>query len=654
MNTTKFLKKLTAAEVGNKGTHEIYIRMPNDFDYESFFDNTHIVNGSVIEVNFEVTVESHIDKKLSPKISNLRFAYFANSNKEKRIPSLGTLFKEFNVQEGDVISLEKVEQDNKARYYLRFLPPESVQFYNGGILLRNANDIQSENQKVISVEKKPLQVIYYGAPGTGKSYTIDKITTEKNSVRTTFHPDSDYASCVGAYKPTMENLPVSAIVGKEVHEAVPQGKHTGKEKKIVYKYVPQAFLKAYVKAWGDLENPYYLIIEEINRGNCAQIFGDLFQLLDRNNMGASSYPILADEDITRFLNEDENGFAGLTEQQKNKISDFVLIKDSGERRDIGEDILKGKHLLLPPNLHIWATMNTSDQSLFPIDSAFKRRWDWEYVPIDYAPEDKKTHEKINWKFEVEGKLYDWGKFIKSVNKIILKETESPDKQMGYFFAKPDKEVEGKKVISEKKFINKVLFYLFGDVLKDYDLSQTPFTYDKEEKGVKIKVAYEFTDFFDKGKNALLNIVKSLQLNPSDLENRKSDENVNDENEDNLISSEKETSNNIYLVNGKTGKVGDSAKEIFKTLGTQLTIDQIKDAFTKFIGFQRNGADAIVEDVPENLKRRFYSDHLKAVDGYFYLSNHWYNADAKKLIDLVNEFDELFPNGMVVLENETSD
>ena len=94
--------------------------------------------------------------------------------------------------------------------------------------------------------------------------------------------------------------------------------------------------------------------------------------------------------------------------------------------------------------------------------------------------------------------------------------------------------------------------------------------------------------------------------------------------------------------------------IWDTVGTQLTVDQIKDVFTKYIGFQRNGADAIVEDVPENLKRRFYSDHLKAVDGYFYLSNHWYNADAKKLIDLVNEFDELFPNGMVELENETSD
>ena len=351
-----------------------------------------------------------------------------------------------------------------------------------------------------------LQQIYYGAPGTGKSYKIDKITTEENSVRTTFHPDSDYASFVGAYKPTMEDLPVSAIVGKEVHEAVPQGKHTGKEKKIVYKYVPQAFLKAYVKAWSDLDKPYYLIIEEINRGNCAQIFGDLFQLLDRNNMGASSYPILADEDITRFLNEDENGFAGLTEQQKNKISDFILIKDSGEIRDIGEDILKGKHLLLPPNLHIWATMNTSDQSLFPIDSAFKRRWDWEYMPIDYNPID--THKKtpLNWKLKIGNNLYNWGTFLSKINPEIETLTESSDKQMGYFFVKANP-LTG--IISEEVFKNKVLFYLWTEVLKDFDTGKDPFINPETKK------TFKFTDFFDSNQKAVVNFISNLKLSPLD-------------------------------------------------------------------------------------------------------------------------------------------
>lgn len=99
------------------------------------------------------------------------------------------------------------------------------------------------------IDNQPLQLIYYGAPGTGKSYAIDQVTNEDNSVRTTFHPDSDYASFVGAYKPTMESLPMSAIVGTDVHVAQPKGNHPGTERKIVYKYVPQAFLKAYVEAW---------------------------------------------------------------------------------------------------------------------------------------------------------------------------------------------------------------------------------------------------------------------------------------------------------------------------------------------------------------------------------------------------------------------
>ena len=541
MNTTKFFKKLTAAEVGNKGTHEVYIRMPNDFDYENFFDNTHIENGSVIEVNFDVTIESSIDKTLPLKTSNLRFVYFANSNKEKRIPSLGSLFKEFNVQEGDVISLEKIEEGNIIKYYLRFLPQEIVQIYNGGILLKNDNNIPREFPKNIYSEKKePLQIIFYGAPGTGKSYTIDSMTTEDNSVRTTFHPDSDYASFIGAYKPTMEEVPISAIVGKDVHEAVPQGKHSGKEKKIVYKYVPQAFLKAYVEAWkryaGEKDeteildlpdlplysdnnsakdnkeiktngiSPYYLIIEEINRGNCAQIFGDLFQLLDRNNTGTSSYPIYADEDIARFLREDENGFAGITESQRDAIADFRLIKDNGEEREIGEDILNGKLLLLPPNLHVWATMNTSDQSLFPIDSAFKRRWDWEYTPISYNPKDKKTGEEIKWKFEAGGNLYSWGEFLSKINPEIESLTESADKQMGYFFAKANPTTG---VISEKVFVNKVIFYLWTEVLKDFDMGKDPFINPETKK------TFKFTDFFDSNQNAVVNFISNLKLSPLD-------------------------------------------------------------------------------------------------------------------------------------------
>lgn len=363
---------------------------------------------------------------------------------------------------------------------------------------------------------QPLQLIYYGAPGTGKSFTIDQVTNENNSVRTTFHPDSDYASFVGAYKPTMAPMPINAFVGTTVHHAKNAENEKAYEKKIVYKYVPQAFLKAYVEAWkrysAGEDNPYYLVIEEINRGNCAQIFGDLFQLLDRNNMGCSSYSISADEDIAQFLREDEKGFGKLTEEQKDVIGEFKLKKDNGVEEKIGPEILNGSKLLLPPNLRIWATMNTSDQSLFPIDSAFKRRWNWEYMPIEYDPTDKNTGERLAWKLEVRGKMYYWGQFLDYINPRILKLTMSEDKQMGYFFAKPNKRGRDGRldIISEKVFVNKVLFYLWTDVFKDYDLTEAPFVYEHENS--KTRTAYRFTDFFStKGDDMLARFVEGFKL-----------------------------------------------------------------------------------------------------------------------------------------------
>ena len=365
----------------------------------------------------------------------------------------------------------------------------------------------SNSKTIKSPLDEPLQVIYYGAPGTGKSFTIDDITDDKNSVRTTFHPDSDYASFVGAYKPTMENVPINSIYGESVQFATGKNGHPGTEKKIVYKYVPQAFLKAYVAAWSNLNKPYFLIIEEINRGNCAQIFGDLFQLLDRNNAGSSSYAIHADEDISQFISGDNKGFASLSDDQKDAIRSFSLEKDNGKTQAVGQDILDGKLLLLPPNLYIWATMNTSDQSLFPIDSAFKRRWNWKYMPIKYSPLDKKTHQPIDWKFKIGDNLYSWGQFLSKINPEIYTLTESSDKQMGYFFAKPD---NATGIISEDVFLNKVLFYLWTDVFKDFDVSSELF------KNKKANRSFRFTDFFEDSE-ALGNFIDNLGLDVVDID-----------------------------------------------------------------------------------------------------------------------------------------
>ena len=284
-----------------------------------------------------------------------------------------------------------------------------------------------------------LQQIFYGAPGTGKSNTIKCEVDQKDlpRVRTTFHPDSDYSTFVGAYKPTSVEVPVMTIIGKEQMPVV----NAKPEKKIVYEFVPQAFLKAYTGAWKNQDKPFFLIIEEINRGNCAQIFGDLFQLLDRNDeTGLSDYPISPDEDIQKFLLTDKKyGFAVLTEEQK------ALIP---------EEVLSGELMILPKNLHIWATMNTSDQSLFPIDSAFKRRWDWQYMPISDG--------KKGWQIEANGKRYDWWQFLQKMNDKIGSATNSEDKKLGYFFCKAKN-----GIIDAETFVGKVVFYIWNDVFKDF-------------------------------------------------------------------------------------------------------------------------------------------------------------------------------------------
>lgn len=195
-----------------------------------------------------------------------------------------------------------------------------------------------------------------------------------------------------------------------------------------------------------------LVIEEINRGNCAQIFGDLFQLLDRKDNGFSCYPIDADADIEQYLCGELKGIL----PNEGDVSEINNLFSKNYPDGIVEQIKNGKKLLLPNNLYIWATMNTSDQSLFPIDSAFKRRWDWKFVKISDAHK--------NWTIHFGDEACDWWEFIKQMNKIIAKETSSDDKKLGYFFCKPTNEDED--FINEERFVGKVLFYLWNDVFKD--------------------------------------------------------------------------------------------------------------------------------------------------------------------------------------------
>lgn len=330
------------------------------------------------------------------------------------------------------------------------------------------NTICSENNKVCII-KGSLQQIFYGAPGTGKSHTIKEQTKGEDVVRTTFHPDSDYSTFVGAYKPTTKTVPVTTVIGTKAVVVEDESGNPMTEDKIVYEFVSQAYLQAYVEAWKKFAKPNvdntvdkeYLIIEEINRGNCAQIFGDLFQLLDRGDHGFSEYPIKADADIQKQL---AKAFAGITISQAEEING--LFKDEN---NIVSQVLNGEILLLPQNLYIWATMNTSDQSLFPIDSAFKRRWDWQYVPICDAGK--------AWTIEVGGNKYDWWLFLSKINTYIYDATFSEDKKLGYFFCKAEN-----GVISAEKFVGKVIFYLWNDVFKDTEFDGDAF---RDEDGSKL-------------------------------------------------------------------------------------------------------------------------------------------------------------------------
>lgn len=373
-------------------------------------------------------------------------------------------------------------------------------------LVRKGNPAESSRTENHLLKTTGLQQIYYGAPGTGKSKTIKDLTFGESVIRTTFHPDSDYASFVGTYKPITEEVDLRDCYGKKVIDD--DTKEVVKEERIAYKFIPQAFLEAYVKAWKKLgsSKKQYLIIEEINRGNCAQIFGDLFQLLDRNEYGFSDYPIVADKDMQKYL---EKIFAGWEITNKDEINQLY-----GEANMVNL-IMKGERLVLPSNLYIWATMNTSDQSLFPIDSAFKRRWDWKYVPIREG-RDKETNAPLNWYINTGDKQYDWWSFISKVNKLIGSLTNSEDKKLGYFFCKAkDGEIDA------DLFVSKVIFYLWNDVFKDYGFDDKDFQ-DEEGKILSFDRFYE-------DKNGKTNV--DIAIVKQFLENLGVDEFISDEGEE---------------------------------------------------------------------------------------------------------------------------
>lgn len=504
------------------------------------------------------------------------------------------------------------------------------------MVLEPATEIGRETVNDISLTKKtddlrilPLQQIYYGAPGTGKSYEISEVIRGRAAIRTTFHPDSDYSTFVGAYKPTMKTVDMRDLSGHVVDGV--------KEERITYTFVKQAFLKAYLGAWqryakgGDEVEPMFLVIEEINRGNCAQIFGDLFQLLDRSDNGFSAYPIEADSDLQKEIAEafaagGDNALAdGLD------VDDVVEGYTSNNGGTLTDDIRNGRVLLLPNNLYIWATMNTSDQSLFPIDSAFKRRWDWKYVKIADAHK--------GWRIECGNEYCDWWTFVDEINKRIAKETSSDDKKLGYFFCKPPKD---SLAISEERFVGKVMFYLWNDVFKDGDISLFKVS---EDDGAEIC----FDAFYGNDNKVNTVAVRRFLSNVVGEENIKKDtEQDSEETTDDETLEAAITGGNVdrskYTFNsiGKYGKstLGQTIIDTYLSQHKELTFEQIKQTFPDSMLNGVPGPGLIVkEDVDLASYSRYYKSGYKSGDGINYsIYKQWTIGNIQAIIEFAKKHD----------------
>ena len=510
------------------------------------------------------------------------------------------------------------QYSNALKTYMRFLCAKEI--------------FSNEAKKVKLPSNLTLQQIYYGAPGTGKSKTIKDLTFGESVIRTTFHPDSDYASFVGTYKPITEEVTLRDCYGKKVIDE--ETNEVVKEERIAYKFIPQAFLEAYVEAWKKLgsSKKQFLIIEEINRGNCAQIFGDLFQLLDRNEYGFSDYPIVADKDMQKYL---EKEFAGCEITNKDEINQLY-----GEA-NIVNLILKGERLVLPSNLYIWATMNTSDQSLFPIDSAFKRRWNWKYVPIREG-RDKETNAPLNWYINTGDKQYKWWSFISKVNELIGSLTNSEDKKLGYFFCKAkDGEIDA------DLFVSKVIFYLWNDVFKDYGFDDKDFQ-DEEGKILSFDRFYE-------DKNGKTNV--DIAIVEQFLENlgvEKASFNKEEEEIDAAPSNNetKGNDNTKYKFNGSEplgkGDLGISIIKQYLKEHPEMKYSEIKETFPdSMLGKELKLKGLIVtrqeiENAIERYKQRAYGFYKKdrkfySSDGVeFYVSNWWNITNIDSIIQFAKE------------------
>ncbi|WP_415995740.1 AAA family ATPase [Gordonibacter pamelaeae] len=295
---------------------------------------------------------------------------------------------------------------------------------------------------------QPRNLIYFGAPGTGKSYELNKLAVgidgepgcfdKANVTRVTFHPDYTYAQFVGCYKPYSE----AKEQGDEPASKV--------EEKITYRFVPGPFLETYIKAVQNPDMNHLLVIEEINRANPAATFGDIFQLLDRKSNGASEYEVAVPVEMRNCLKLLLPGYAA-----EDRIGDPTKLFSEQMRLE-GEC----ERLCLPSNMYIWATMNSADQGVFPMDTAFKRRWDFRYMGIN---DGSAKIDGIVVPVGIPTRMVSWDGLRRGINKVLLDADVNEDKLLGPFFVSPSRLRDTAHFT--QTFMDKVLLYLFEDAAK---------------------------------------------------------------------------------------------------------------------------------------------------------------------------------------------
>lgn len=402
---------------------------------KDFFKFTEDVENTtfVYKSNIENDPLTNTTIKVILKKSPARGDYKVYQNEDGSLFLKNFLLQKLNLSENNIDDYLTIRKRNKTNYDFTYIKADSeigkfFKLHNlgtdgGSIIHDDTKQFTDLNYTPCKDKIKSYNRIIFGAPGTGKSFQLKDESTKDSSFenieRVTFHPDYSYGQFVGSYKPVSDD-----------------------NGKISYEYVPGPFMRTLVAALesgknGDAAKKYLLIVEEINRAKVAAVFGDMFQLLDRTDKGDSVYEIQASEDLRRYLAKELGGTK----------DNYTTIK-------------------IPNNMYIWATMNSADQGVFPMDTAFKRRWEFTYIGIN-EKDDKISIDKLPVK-NSDGNEIVWNILRKSINNMLLKECKvNEDKLLGPFFISGEvfKNATSNTDAFFEAFNSKVLMYLFEDAGK---------------------------------------------------------------------------------------------------------------------------------------------------------------------------------------------